>query len=267
MSSLPHVDECPVRVEYRRTSRGIEVRHQLDDSESIYGLGLQLRNFRLNGRKVHLRVNADPQNDSGDSHAPVPFYASTGGYGVLIDTARYGTVYVGSAARQSEHSPRPLSGGASVGTDSLPTAYTRDSAIASEVLTEVPRAGGVDVYIFAGPNIREAVQRYNLFSGGEARPPRWGLGFWYRTATDFTQDDVVRQAKDLHARGIPCDIIGIEPGWQSAAYSCSYRESSRVPGSVVLFAGVLDGLRTAPEPIRVRAHSPLSYVEAHARSG
>ncbi|GGD86264.1 TIM-barrel domain-containing protein [Microbacterium murale] len=229
LSSLPHVDVCPVRVEYRRTSRGIEVRHQLDDSESIYGLGLQLRNFRLNGRKVHLRVNADPQNDSGDSHAPVPFYASTGGYGVLVDTARYGTVYVGSAARRSEHSPRSMSGGASVGTDSLPVAYTRDSAIGSEVLTEVPHAGGVDVYIFAGPNIREAVQRYNLFAGGGAHPPRWGLGFWYRTATDFTQEDVTRQATELRARGIPCDVIGIEPGWQSAAYSCSYGWSDRFP--------------------------------------
>ena len=33
--------------------------------------------------------------DTGDSHAPVPFYVTTRGYGVLVDTARYATFYGG----------------------------------------------------------------------------------------------------------------------------------------------------------------------------
>ena len=47
-------------------------------------------------------------------------------------------------------------------------------------IVEVPRAAGVDVYLFAGPAMLDAVKRYNVFSGGGFVPPEWGLGFWYR---------------------------------------------------------------------------------------
>ena len=44
------------------------------------------------------------------------------------------------------------------------------------VLVDVPGAKGVEVYFFAGPHMNQAVQRYNLYSGGGAMPPVWGLG-------------------------------------------------------------------------------------------
>ena len=44
--------------------------------------------------QLKLRVNADPVADTGDSHAPVPFYVSNRGYGIFIDTARYVNVYM-----------------------------------------------------------------------------------------------------------------------------------------------------------------------------
>ena len=69
--------------------------------------------------------------------------------------------------------------------------------------------------------MREAVQRYNLFSGGGAVPPLWGLGLKYRTFTRADQASVLQVAKSLREMKIPCDMIGLEPGWQSHAYSCS----------------------------------------------
>ena len=97
-----------------------------------------------------------------------------------------------------------------------------DYGDSSEVLVEIPQARGVDVYIFAGPSLREAVQRYNLFSGAGPLPPRWGLGFWYRVETDFSQAEVLKMAEELRERKIPCDVLGLEPGWQTHAYSCSF---------------------------------------------
>ena len=35
-----------------------------------------------------------------------------------------------------------------------------------QITVEVPRASGVDVYLFAGPAMLDAVRRYNVFSGG-----------------------------------------------------------------------------------------------------
>jgi alpha-D-xyloside xylohydrolase len=97
------------------------------------------------------------------------------------------------------------------------------------VLIEVPEAQGVDIYLFAGPTMRAAVQRYNLFAGGGALPPRWGLGFWYRCYGKFGQQEVLDLAAQLRRDRIPCDVIGLEPGWQSHSYSCSFVWSGQFP--------------------------------------
>lgn len=72
-----------------RTARGCRLSIPVDGGEHLYGLGLLLLSFEQTGRKKMLRVNSDPKADLGDSHAPVPLYVSTGGYGILIDTLRY----------------------------------------------------------------------------------------------------------------------------------------------------------------------------------
>ena len=209
LATLPAVTDCPLAVSGSVSGRGCRVHLPLADDEMIYGLGLQFKSFEQRGRKKTLRVNADPITDAGDSHAPVPFYVTTRGYGVFVDTARYATFYCGSTHRQPA------------------AAEAAGSSAATEV--EVPEAQGVDVYVFAGPSLREAVQRYNLFAGGGALQPRWGLGFWYRCDAGFAQTNVLAMAADLRAEHIPCDVLGLEPGWQSHAYSCSFAWSTKFP--------------------------------------
>ncbi len=204
----------------------------------IYGLGLQFHSLLQRGLKKKLRVNADPVADLGDSHAPVPFYVSTLGYGVLIDSARYVNIYCGNKVKKHQASGAPA-----VAPDvisrvaQLPAAYERyHMAEPSEVLIEIPEAEGVDLYLFAGPTIRDAVQRYNLFAGGGSLPPRWGLGFWYRCYGKFNQQQVTDIAAELRHENIPCDVIGLEPGWQSHSYSCSFVWSDQFPDPAAMLA-------------------------------
>lgn len=91
---------CPLdlsAIHGQGTARGYVIDIPLGEDEEIYGFGLQMHSFRQRGKKKTIRVNSDPVADLGDSHAPVPFYVSTAGYAVLIDTARYAAFYVGSA--------------------------------------------------------------------------------------------------------------------------------------------------------------------------
>ena len=81
-------------------------------------------------------------------------------------------------------------------------------------------SSGVDVYGL-GPCMREAWVA-NLFSGGGAVPPLWGLGLKFRTYTRADESNVVATAAALRQMQIPADMLGLEPGWQSAAYSCTY---------------------------------------------
>jgi alpha-D-xyloside xylohydrolase len=235
---LPAVAACPVSVSGSGSRRGYLIEIPLAPNEAPYGLGLQLQSFMQRGTKKRLRVNADPKMDTGDSHAPVPFYVTTKGYGLFIDTARYVTFYGGgkklvkAAASGREPGEKAL-----IAADALPAAYRRANLGAgTQVMVEVPEAQGVDVYVFAGPSMRQAVQRYNLFSGGGPLPPRWGLGMWYRVKADYKQDEVVNLAAEFRASRIPCDVLGLEPGWQTHAYSCTFVWSDHFPDPAALVA-------------------------------
>lgn len=205
-------------IEGKTTSRGVFVKLPLQPRELMYGFGLQLQSFQQRSKKRTIRVNADPKGDSGDSHAPVPFYVTTGGYGIFVDTFRNVTFACGN----SPLAPSGLGEEAGPRNDSPSVMRQQDRQLAGEVRIEVPRAQGVDVYLFAGPSMLQAVQRYNMFSGGGVNPPTWGLGFWYRPELHLTASEVVGLMKEFRASEMPCDVIGLEPGWQSHAYSCSF---------------------------------------------
>lgn len=74
------------------------------------------------------------------------------------------------------------------------------------------------------------VQRYNLFCGGGTLPPRWGLGFTQRTKVSYTADDVKKEVAEFERQGYPLDFIGLEPGWQSKSYPCTFEwDKGRFP--------------------------------------
>jgi alpha-D-xyloside xylohydrolase len=225
-AKLPHMDAVPLPpIEGKQTKRGCLVRLPLRPDEQIFGFGLQLLSFAQRGKKKVARVNADPKIDTGDSHAPVPFYVTTEGIGILIDTARYATFYFGDAhPRPAKAVPvTPGSGPELTGSSSVPNyEHTVHDSDKSRIIVEVPRAAGVDVYLFAGPAMLDAVRRYNVFSGGGFVPPEWGLGFWYRMIARANEEDALSLAKELRDSKIPCDSLGLEPGWQSHAYSCTF---------------------------------------------
>jgi alpha-D-xyloside xylohydrolase len=218
MQRLPVIAEPGVEIPLSNISRrGVNLMFPLGANEEIYGFGLQLFSVAQRGKKRAIRTNADPCKDTGDSHAPVPFYVSSRGYGILVDTARYATFYCG------EVRPKPTAPVEEAPGDIVPL-YTKSlgNEDRSQILIEIPAAQGIDVYLFAGPSMIDVVRRYNLFSGGGVMPPEWGLGFWYRAASKATDAEIAGIANEFRERDIPCDVIGLEAGWQAHAYSCSF---------------------------------------------
>lgn len=218
----PRLEHCEGSV----STRGTFVQLPLHEGELMYGFGLQLTSFQQRGKKRTTRVNADPKGDSGDSHAPVPFYVTTRGYGILVDTYRQAQFYCGDAHPK----PTQPAGAGAIAVNTPAQMRERDRQGAAQVQIEVPRCDGVDVYLFAGPSMMAVVERYNLFSGSGVAPPEWGLGFWYRPEMHLSAGEVLALADNFRSRKIPCDVLGLEPGWQTHAYSCSFVwERSRFP--------------------------------------
>lgn len=195
------------------------LRIPLQRKEQLYGFGLNFQTVHQRGKILNLHVDHYGGKDNGRTHAPVPFYVSSLGYGVFINSARYLTVYAGSGARKD-------SPDAPVAKDRN-TDRTWTSSPYSDAVSILVPAPGAEIYLFAGPTPMDAVRRYNLFCGGGTLPPRWGLGFTQRTKKLYTAEDVEREADEFERQGYPLDFIGLEPGWQSKAYPCTFEWDSR----------------------------------------
>jgi alpha-D-xyloside xylohydrolase len=228
LKTLPAPGEMPLdagEISFQVSSRGCAVRLPMTDGEEIYGFGLNTKLFDMTqtadghtGRRVFLKPTDHPENDLGESHAPVPFYVSSRGYGVFVDTARFASFYTGNvflvgAAEET---------GNGVAKSNVAGLYRSQKRQNRTMLVDIPAAKGVDVYVFAGPAMLEAVERYDLFSGGGCVPPLWGLGVQYRGYGQFGAGESLKLAARLRADHIPCDVWGVEPGWQTKTYSCSF---------------------------------------------
>jgi len=198
------------------------LRFPLTRQEQLYGFGLNFQTVHQRGKILQLHVDHYGGKDNGRTHAPVPFYVSSNGYGVFINSARYLTIYAGTGVRKDSEEP-PIEKDRN--TDKSWSSRPYSDAV--EVLVPAP---GVELYIFAGPSPLNVVQRYNLFNGGGVLPPRWGLGFTQRVKSLYTAEEVKNEANAFRERGYPLDFIGLEPGWQSKSYPGTFEwDKSRYP--------------------------------------
>lgn len=190
------------------------LRFPLEKEEQIYGFGLNFKTVQQRGKIMRLHMDHYGGKDDGRTHAPVPFYVSSKGYGVLINAARYIDVYVGTGVRTDSKNP--------------PTVYDRNARDGwtaqpySDNLEVVIPANGVELIFFAGENMLDVVQRFNLYCGGGVLPPKWGLGFWQRTPTLYNTNDIQNEINGFVEKDFPLDVIGLEPGWHSKSYPCTF---------------------------------------------
>jgi alpha-D-xyloside xylohydrolase len=207
---------------------GVLAEMKVDTSERFYGFGLQINSFEQRGMRREIRTNSWPVGNVGFSHAAMPFYISSKGYGVLVNTSRYTIFYMASKGKldtslikqNNDTSAKKILLNT---VDIYGKKYSRSDEVS--ILTEGTK--GVELYIFDGPTMLNVMQRYNLFSGGGALPSLWGLGFEYRAKATFSDSQVVATAKYFRDNHIPCDMFGLEPGWQTQSYSCSFKWNNK----------------------------------------
>ena len=203
-------DEIRVFTEHGRTV----LRFPLEKGEQIYGFGLNFKTVQQRGHILRLHVDHYGARDNGRTHAPVPFFVSSKGYGVLINAARYINVYVGTGVRVDSKNPPKA--------QDRNTDKTWSAQPYSDNLEMVIPANGVEMILFAGDNMLDVVQRFNLYCGGGTLPPKWGLGFWQRTPTLYNEKDIQNEINGFAEKNFPLDVVGLEPGWHSKSYPCTF---------------------------------------------
>ncbi len=224
IGALPAVPSIPLdtgSMSWTLSARGVSVQLPMTPDEHIYGLGLDTAIFDMTGRRAICCASDQPQDKMNYSHASLPFYVSNRGYGVYVDTARYAWIYTGDVAPAAYSGP---GAGEGEGHAALHTRELYQPRVLAHktMLIDVHPSQGVDIYIFGGPTLRDAVQRYNLFSGGGAVPPLWGLGMHFRSASQMPGKQISALARRIRRDRLPFTMWGLEPGWQSHAYPCSF---------------------------------------------
>ena len=217
-------EETPVsfdteQIAFRNVRGGVLLEYPAGADTRFFGCGLQFWSFDHTGKKLTMRCNADPLTPTGDTHAPVPFFVTNKGYGMYFDTARYAEFYFGAQKPGDSFAPDE-NYVVKLSTDELYAARMAEGNTYVSVF--IPNCAGVEVYVIEGETILDIVSQYNRMAGGGPEVPEWALGVLYRCNGTYSDRQILDVAAYMRENALPCDIIGVEPGWQTHAYACTY---------------------------------------------
>jgi alpha-glucosidase (family GH31 glycosyl hydrolase) len=157
------------------------VKFSAKKSEDWIGFGDQTRT-----RLYHRGTVADLYVRNVKSYIPVPFFMSTDGYGILVNTTHR-------------------------------IVFDMAKSVPDEFSWADDR-GEVDYFILLGGSFKELLDIYTNLTGKPKLPPEWAFGLWYICRTQANDLEAVNDALNFRREEIPCDVIGLEPGWMETYY-------------------------------------------------
>lgn len=89
-------------IAYRSSGRTV-VQVPLEPEDRLYGFGLQYQGVEHRGQLFELRVDHYKGRDDGRTHAAVPFYVSSRGYGLFSNAAAKLLIYAGRTHSKERH--------------------------------------------------------------------------------------------------------------------------------------------------------------------
>jgi alpha-D-xyloside xylohydrolase len=190
----------------RRDGEAVQVFDSFDmaHDEHFYGFGESYTHLDHRGRKVDLWIEEAYGNTSAAAYKRIPFFASSRGYGVFINTSFPITAHMGDL-----------------------------TGIAYSLI--VHRCLALDYYFIYGPSLKEILPRYTQITGQAGMPPKWTFGHWMSRLTYKSQAEVERVADELRNHRIPTDVIHIDTGWFTEEGNCDLQfDPNRFPDPAVM---------------------------------
>jgi alpha-glucosidase (family GH31 glycosyl hydrolase) len=124
----------------------------------------------------------------------IPFFMSTRGYGVYLNQFRDSLFDLGNAN---------------------PDAWSLSEGGPPN---HVPNTDILDVYFFVGPSFKDILDQYTDLTGRAPLLPRWSLGYFQICDFGQNQAGALKVAEAFRKKDLPCDMLGLEPGWMKTPY-------------------------------------------------
>lgn len=148
--------------------------------EAFYGFGEKFTSFNKRGQKITVWQQDAQSTNSDVSYKGMPYFMSSEGYSVLMNT----------------YTRTHFNMGASSG-----VSYTME--------TEDPY---LDYYMFCNRDYKGLIRDYTALSGRSAMIPRWAFGFWMSRMSYMTRQEVEEIVDQMAKFGMSVDVIHID-GW------------------------------------------------------
>jgi len=183
----------------QKEGAGLHLREQftLRPGELVYGLGERFQAFTRNGQCVDM-WNDDCGTCSDKGYKDVPFFLTSHGYGVFVN----------SSARVSFE----------IGTEQVMRAQF-----------SVP-GEDLDYFFIYGPDPKDVLTRYGALSGRPALPPAWSFGLWLTTSfvTDYDEKTVVSFVDGMRERKIPLHVFHFDCFWMKGHHWVNFKWDEEV---------------------------------------
>ncbi len=177
-----------------KAGHGRFLREQLElaPGEQVYGLGERFSAFCRNGQAVDM-WNADCGTCSDKGYKDVPFFLTSRGWGLLVN----------SPGRVSFE----------IGTEQVMRAQF---AVPGEDL---------DYLLLRGPRPRDVLARLGALVGRPALPPAWSFGLWLTTSftTEYDEQTVMGHVRGMAERRIPLHVFHFDCFWMKAHHWVDFR--------------------------------------------
>jgi len=166
---------------------------ELEQDESIYGLGERFDALVRNGRTVDFANKDAVGTTSRRTYVNVPFFLSTRGYGLFLNSGARTDWQVGS----------------------------RDmSALEFGVMD-----GQLDYFVIAGQTPARILRGYCGLTGFSKLPPLWSFGLWMSRNSYVSWDVAEEVARTIRTQDIPCDVLHLDTAWFNRDWNCDLKFS------------------------------------------
>lgn len=154
----------------------------MSEDERFYGFGFQRKTFDARGHVLSFK------KEYRWDEATVPYFLSLSGYGFF-------------SANTYDHE----------------FDFTGNDSYSVEI-----SGGDVDFFVIHGPGFKNIIDSYTAISGRPNMIPAWGLGLCYAARLFENQAGLIEIAEGFRKEGIPCDMLGVEPGWEEHYYQMKW---------------------------------------------
>ena len=154
-----------------------------DDETAYYGTGERFHALNQRGYTIPIISDDRYGNKGVGSYKPVPFFMSSRGFGVWVDTYMPGSFDLSATERFTSR------------------LRFRDRSLR--------------VVFFAGPAFADILDAFTAVTGRTRVPPPWAFGLWKSRDVHHNQDSVYADIERLRRYKIPASVLVIDSPWET----------------------------------------------------